>query len=282
VETASEGSKLKLSVYGGTGFVGSEFVRCSKFETERLTRENLDPSFSEVVYFVGTTDNYNVLENPKLDIEVNLEFLIDQLETLRKKFSTFRFNYISSWFVYGDAQKPPFKESGPCEPKGFYSISKFAAELFIKSYCATYGIEYRIIRLSNIFGSSDGGVSKKKNALQHLVNEIKNHKTINLYEGGDFVRDYLEVRDAAAAIDCILENAPYGITVNVGSGEPTRFLDLMTRAKEIFESNSELESIETPEFHKIVQVRDSWLDTSILRSYGFVPKYPIIGEISNL
>ena len=72
------------------------------------------------------------------------------------------------------------------------------------------------------------------------------------------------------------------MTINVGSGEPVRFIDLMNHAKEVFGSSSELISIDTPEFHKIVQVRDSWLDTSTLRSYGFIPKYPIIGEISNL
>lgn len=273
---------MNLSVYGATGFVGSEFARNSKFKIESLSRENLNPSFSEVVYFVGTTDNYNVLENPKLDIQVNLEFMIDQLETLRKKFGKFRFNYISSWFVYGDAQVPPFKETGPCEPKGFYSISKYAAELFLKSYCATYGIEFRIIRLSNIFGSKDGGVSKKKNALQYLVNEIKKGNPVNLYEGGHFVRDYLDVRDSAEALDIILEKAPYNLIVNVGSGEPVRFVDLLERAKEVFGSSSELITIETPAFHRIVQVRDSWLDISMLRTLGFEPRYPIIGEISNL
>jgi nucleoside-diphosphate-sugar epimerase len=273
---------MNLSVYGATGFIGSEFARNSKFKIESLSRENLNPSFSEVVYFVGTTDNYNVFENPKLDIQVNLEFMIDQLETLRKKFSKFRFNYISSWFVYGDAQIPPFKETGPCEPKGFYSISKYAAELFLKSYCATYGIEFRIIRLSNIFGSNDGGVSKKKNALQYLVNEIKKGNPVNLYEGGNFVRDYLEVRDAAGAIDIILEKAPCNLIINVGSGEPVRFIDLIERAKEVFGSNSDLITIETPDFHRLVQVRDSWLDTTVLKTLGFEPRHPIVGEILNL
>jgi nucleoside-diphosphate-sugar epimerase len=273
---------MNLSVYGASGFIGSEFARNSKFKIESLSRENLNPSFSEVVYFVGTTDNYNVLENPKLDIQVNLEFMIDQLETLRKKFSKFRFNYISSWFVYGDAQIPPFKEAGPCAPKGFYSISKYAAELFLKSYCATYGIEFRIIRLSNIFGPKDVGVSQKKNALQYLVNEIKKGNPINLYEGGYFVRDYLEVRDVAEAIDIIVEKAPCNIIINVGSGEPVQFINLIERAKEVFGSSSDLIPIETPEFHRLVQVRDAWLDTTTLRALGFEPRYPILEEISNL
>lgn len=282
METFNEKPKMNLSVYGASGFVGSQFVRDSKFKIESLSRENLNPSFSEVIYFVGTTDNYNVLENPKLDIQVNLEFMIDQLETLRKKFGKFRFNYISSWFVYGDAQVPPFKETGPCEPKGFYSISKYAAELFLKSYCATYGIEFRIIRLSNIFGPKDGGISKKKNALQYLVNEIKKGNPVMLYEGGHFMRDYLDVRDAAGALYVILEKAPYNLIINVGSGAPVRFLDLIERAREVFESSSELITIATPDFHRVVQVRDSWLDTSMLKTLGFSVRYPIMGEISNL
>jgi nucleoside-diphosphate-sugar epimerase len=273
---------MNLSVYGATGFLGSQFFENSKFKVEALSRDNLNPSFSEIVYFVGTTDNYNVLDNPKLDIQVNLEFLIDQLEVLRRKFGRFRFNYISSWFVYGDAQAPPFKEEGPCNPKGFYSISKYAAELFIKSYCATYGIDFRIIRLSNVFGPGDSRVSKKKNALQYLIGEIKMDRPINLYEGGEFVRDYLDSRDVVVALDTILEKAHYNLTINVGSGEPVRFIDLMTSAKEIFESKSDFVSIQTPDFHRLVQVRDSWLDTSRLRSLGFEPKFPIIGEISNL
>jgi nucleoside-diphosphate-sugar epimerase len=273
---------MNLSVYGSTGFLGAQFSENSKFKVEALSRDNLNPSFSDIVYFVGTTDNYNVLENPKLDIEVNLEFLIDQLEALRRKFGRFRFNYISSWFVYGDAQAPPFNEEGPCNPKGFYSISKYAAELFLKSYCATYGIDFRIIRLCNVFGPGDLRTSKKKNALQYLIGEIKMDRPINLYEGGQFVRDYLDSRDVVVALDTILEKAPYNLTINVGSGEPVRFIELMTLAKEVFGSKSDFISIQTPDFHRLVQVRDSWLDTTKLKNLGFKPRFPIIGEISNL
>ena len=61
-------------------------------------------------------------------------------------------------------------------------------------------INYRILRLSNIYGINDKGVSAKKNALQFLINRIKSNEKIELYEGGNFLRDYLDVRDAVSAI----------------------------------------------------------------------------------
>jgi hypothetical protein len=37
-----------------------------------------------------------------------------------------------------------------------------------------------------------------------------------------------------------------------------------------------------PDFHKRVQVKNSWLETSKLVSLGFKPAYPIMKEIINL
>jgi nucleoside-diphosphate-sugar epimerase len=273
---------LKISVFGASGFIGKNFAIISPDQVDKVDRKKPDPKFDQVLYAIGTTDNYNIFENPKLDIETNLIKLIDDLELLRNKFKTFTFNYLSSWFVYGDSTPLPFTKENICNPKGFYSISKFAAEKFLISYCETYKINYRILRLSNIYGIGDKGISAKKNALQYLVNKIKMNEKIDLYEGGNFVRDYLDIRDAIDAINLIVNNGKLNSIYNVGTGKPTRFIDLMNKAKLIFDSSSEFRSITTPEFHKLVQVRDSYLDISDLLLLGFLPKYDIIDEIINL
>ena len=272
----------QVSLYGSTGFIGSNFAKLNSLHIDKVDRNNPDPQFKNVVYAIGTTDNYNIFENPKIDIETNLIKLIEDLEGLRKKFGSFTLNYLSSWFVYGDSKPLPFAVSNICNPKGFYSISKFAAEKFLISYCSTYKIDFRILRLSNIFGINDKGVSAKKNALQFLVNKIKMNENIDLYEGGNFFRDYLDVRDAVYAINLIVNHGEPNKIYNVGSGKPTLFIDLMTKAKEIFKSSSEFTHIETPEFHRIVQVKDAYLDIADLSALGFVPKYDIMHEIINL
>jgi nucleoside-diphosphate-sugar epimerase len=273
---------INVSVFGSTGFIGSNFANSNAELVDKVDRDKPNPKFDQILYAIGTTDNYNVFENPKLDIETNLIKLIDDLELLRKKFGTFTINYLSSWFVYGDSTPLPFTINNGCNPKGFYSISKFAAEKFLTSYCKTYKINYRILRLSNIYGNSDSGVSAKKNALQFLVGKIKKNESIDLYEGGDFVRDYLDIRDATKAIELIINNGKLDSIYNVGSGKPTRFIDLMNKAKKAFNSSSEFNNIPTPEFHKLVQVKDSYLEISDLLALGFLPKYDIIDEIINL
>jgi nucleoside-diphosphate-sugar epimerase len=273
---------INVSVFGSTGFIGSNYVKANLHLVDQVSRENPDPKFDQVLYAIGTTDNYNIFENPKLDIETNLIKLIDDLELLRRKFTTFTINYLSSWFVYGDSTPLPFAKENSCNPKGFYSISKFAAEKFLISYCETYKINFRILRLSNIYGLGDKGISARKNALQYLVNKIKQNEKIDLYEGGNFIRDYLDIRDAIAAISLIINSGKLNTIYNIGSGKPTRFIDLMNKAKTAFSSSSEFVRIPTPEFHKLVQVKDAYLDISDLLSLGFIPKYDIVNEIINL
>lgn len=271
-----------ISLFGGSGFIGGAYGRLTTNEVDLVDRNNPNPQFKEVVYAIGTTDNYNVLNNPTLDLETNLLKLVNDLELLRNRFGQFSFNFLSSWFVYGETMELPFKESQECKPKGFYSISKFAAEMFIRSYCETFDIKYRIFRLANVFGESDRGVSKKKNALQYLINEIKQGNEVEVYEGGEFFRDYIDVRDVVAALDLAIIDGPSNAIINVGTGEPSRFIDLLQRAKIDFGSISQFKMIETPEFHKRVQVRDAFMDVSILKGLGFIPRYNVFDEIINL
>jgi nucleoside-diphosphate-sugar epimerase len=273
---------MNISLFGATGFIGSNFREYSINQVESVDRSFPSPSYPDVLYLIGTTDNYNVLSNPTIDIEVNLLLLIQRLQQLREKFGTFTFNYVSSWFVYGEAQKPPFLEDGPCDPKGFYSISKLAAEKYVESYCQTFGITFRIIRLANVFGQNDGGISEKKNALQYLISKVKNNEQVELYEDGKFYRDYIDVRDVVSAIDLIITSDVVNEIINVGTGVPTQFRELILEAKLAFNSNSEIRSVPTPTFHKQVQVKDAWLDTTKLDSLGFKIQHPIMAGIQNL
>ena len=53
----------KLSVYGGTGFVGGNFSRMYPDDTIVIPREQREPESDEILYFISTVDNYNVHTN---------------------------------------------------------------------------------------------------------------------------------------------------------------------------------------------------------------------------
>lgn len=268
-----------IDLFGGTGFVGSNFYNLYKDEVYVHPRNHNVPYYKNILYMISTTDNYNVLEDPYKDINTNLIKLINVLENCKQK--QVIFNFISSWFVYGDSDLPA-KESSYCYPKGFYSITKKCAEDLLISYCRTFNIKYRILRLANVYGGKDSGTSKKKNALTYLINKIKNHEDINLYFNGDFIRDYIHVDDACKAIKLCLEKSEVNDIYNIGNGEPIIFKDIIDYVVKQTKSKSNITPIDQPEFHKIVQVKDMYLDTTKIKNLGFEKNIDIYQGISKL
>jgi nucleoside-diphosphate-sugar epimerase len=259
----------KISVFGGKGFIGSKFCELYPNDVIVMDRENYTPKTPDILYLISTTDNYNALNNLHIDIDTNLTVLMNVLERLPKG-QDVTFNFVSSWFVYGKNYEMPFREDhSKCSPTGFYSITKYCAEQLLVSFCQIHNIKYRIFRLANVLGVGDKRISKKKNALQYLIWEIVNNRDVPLYYGGEVLRDYIGVDDVAAAMKLCMSKSPINQIINIGSGRPHKFLDMINKAIEYSDSKSKIIHIDPTPFHDIVQVRHSYLDASKLVSYGF-------------
>ena len=256
-----------ISLFGGSGFLGTHWRNLTQHEHTVIPREQLEPASHDSLYMISTTNNYHVFDAVTLDAETNI---IRLLKTLRAVKQPHTFNFISSWFVYGKCNLPASEET-PCDPRGFYSITKRAAEQLLISYCETHGISWRILRLANLYGPGDK-FSAKKNALTHLIGELAANRDISIYWGGKSFRDYMHVTDAVRAIDLCLAKAPMNKIINVGTGMRQQFGDLMDEAKEILGSSSKITAREPTEFHTKIQTRDFWLDVSQLTDLGFHPQ----------
>ena len=160
-----------ISVFGASGFIGSKWMELYSDASFAEERSSILSKYKDILYFRGTNSNYSVFKDPTLEVKTNLLLLTEMFKNLTPEHS---FNLISSWFVYGKNNCEINKESDCCNPKGFYSITKKCAEDLLISYCKTFNIKYRILRLANVYGNNDSGTSKKKNALNYLINKIKN------------------------------------------------------------------------------------------------------------
>lgn len=277
----------RISVYGGYGFVGGEFCRQFKDEVIRIDKHEVVPKTNKILYFISTTDNYNVFDSVTLDIETNLIHLVEVLDACHKMFGNkFEFTFISSWFVFGKqphevSKESPLTEESFCNPTGFYSITKRASEQLLISYCETFKIKYRILRLANVLGAKDSKVSKKKNALQFLLDKIVHNEDIELYDGGNFYRDYIDVRDCARAIKIAMEkDTPI---VNISNGESVRFRDLIDFSVKHAKSQSNVwEKLDKPEFHTVVQSKDVFLSNQKLKEMGYSPEFTIWDTLENI
>jgi len=292
---------MKIAVYGGQGFVGGRWMNKTRYNTiMNMDRNNLSLPISQiepvnsVINFISTVDNYNIFKDPHLDINTNLNTLITILENWRlgveedADLENGVFVFISSWFVYGwdsgfGRHSVPISEDFTCEPKGFYSITKRAAEQLLISYCETYGLKYKILRLANVLGNGDPKVSTKKNALQFLINKIKNNEDIELYDDGQFYRDYIHVDDVARAIDLVIDQGEVNQIYNIGNGVPVVFKDVLESVKKLTGSSSKIEVIQQKEFHKAVQSsRSFYMNTTKIKKLGYQPTRDIHSIITEL
>ncbi len=269
-----------ISVFGATGFVGKSFVQQTHHKCICVPREHRVPPTDNILYLISTTDNYNVFSDLHKDIDTNLNVLMETLQHCKK--TGLVFNFVSSWFVYGSHRQLPVPETAYCDPKGFYSITKRTAEQLLMSWCNTFDVNYRILRLSNIYGPGDAGASTKKNAIQHMVTQLYHDKPIQLYEGGLVSRDLLYISDAVRAISLVLEKGELNSVYNIGYGKPTLLRDVIDIATLLTNSRSHVSNIPTPDFHKKIQSRDFWLDTTKLQKLGFAPQVCLTEGLTSL
>lgn len=258
-----------ISLYGASGFVGGNFKRMYS-ECLEIQRDDRKPKTNEILYFISTVDNYNIHDKITLDVDTNLRVLCEVLDHCRSKDITF--NFISSWFVYGKTSYMPAKEDSPCDPRGFYSITKRCAEQLIVSFAETYGMKYRILRLCNVLGAGDDKATRKKNAITWMINELKEGRDIQLYNYGSHCRDVMHVQDVCRAIKLVMDEGETNQIYNIGSGKPTTVSEIVNLAKHYIKSPGNITNMEPPEFHKTVQTQNFWLDTSKLKNLGFEPK----------
>ena len=166
----------------------------------------------------------------------------------------------------------PANENHICNPTGFYSITKKCAEDLLISFCKTFGVKYRIIRLCNVLGKGDKGASAKKNAVTWMINLLKENKSIDLYDKGEVFRDFLHVNDVCDAINLICKKGKKNDIYNIGSGQPTQIKTLIDLAYKYTNSSSIINYIEQPEFHFKVQNKDFWMENNKLKELGFTKK----------
>ena len=263
----------------GAGFVLGKYAEM--FPANVVPRnEIIAPVADQILYGISTIHNYHPKEgNPFIDIETNLLHFMRVLDANINQDTVF--NLVSSWFVYGSNPQIPSKETSPCNPNGFYSITALAREQLLRSYCQTFGLKFRILRLGNVIGIGDKKASPKKNALQWMISELAKGNQVKVYKGGQ-VRDYIDVRDACRAINLVLEKGELNEVYNISNGQGLNIRELLEVA---WRENGYVGSIgeqEVPEFHKTVQTSAIYLDNTKIKKLGYVQQHDIKNTIKEL
>ena len=288
---------MNYLITGGLGFIGSAIasklkgdvtivsrtkkhahrVASSDFKilykrVSKLTKKDLKDV--DVIYHCASTvDNFTVLDTPYKDVDVNIKetiYLLELCKGLKKKP---RVVYLSTFFVYGNqysVDKKPLNEESKTNPLSLYPATKLCTESVIALYSRLYDIPYTICRLTNIYGPNDLATDKK-GVINYFVQRALDGKSLDIYDGGNFMRDYLYIDDAVRAI--LLTSKQKGNeTYLIGSGVSILFADLISLIHKETKNSSEIVSVPTPSFHHVVGITDFKADIGKLTALGWKPK----------
>jgi dTDP-glucose 4,6-dehydratase len=175
-----------------------------------------------IVHFAAESHVDRSIHGPGAFIQTNVMGTYTLLEAARAHWSTldaeakaaFRFHHVSTDEVYGSLSRtdPPFTEKNLYEPNSPYSASKAASDHLVRAWHHTYGLPVLTTNCSNNYGPYH---FPEKLIPLMIVNALA-AKPLPVYGDGQQVRDWLYVKDHAAAIRVVLARGAVGETYNVG------------------------------------------------------------------
>ncbi|MCX5724571.1 MAG: NAD-dependent epimerase/dehydratase family protein [Nitrospirae bacterium] len=135
--------------------------------------------------------------------------------------------HASSALVYGDALNAT--EENHCHPISPYAAMKCAAEEIMHSLLGPT-TEVMCFRLSNVYGPS-----QTKGLIPYLVDCIRSKRRISIDADGAQTRDFVYVKDVAAAFLKALATPKWADHVNIGSGVPTSVITLLRQLEDVLD-----------------------------------------------
>src|SRR5262245_32064348 len=120
----------------------------------------------------------------------------------------------------------PTAEDAPPSPASVYASTKLMQELLLKQGLAATNIESAVLRFQNVYGPGQSLTNPYTGVLSIFCSQIMRGATLNIFEDGEIVRDFVFVDDAVDALMAagICPN-PGLKPVNIGSGRSTSILD---------------------------------------------------------
>ncbi|CAM8395053.1 WcaG Nucleoside-diphosphate-sugar epimerases [Candidatus Methylopumilus universalis] len=167
--------------------------------------------------------------------------------------------FLGSSCIYPKEASQPMREdtllTGKLESTNEpYAIAKIAGIKLCESYNRQYGVDYRSVMPTNLYGSGDNYHPENSHVIPALIRRFheakeSNAKSVNIWGSGKPRREFLCVDDMAEAslfvmhLDKLTYNSninPMGSHINVGFGSDISILELANLIKNITGFNGDI------------------------------------------
>ena len=243
-------------VTGGCGFIASNFLNImkEKYPTIHFVNidkldycsnvENVKPGVATFVkgnvgneelvehliqkYSFDVIFNFAAQSHVDNSFESALSFTRDNthathvlIECCRRHIPNVEFIHFSTDEVYGESKTDtPFtEEEGVLRPTNPYAASKAAAEMIVRSYIESFGMNAKIIRCNNVYGPNQ----YPEKLIPRFINLLKKRKPVTIQGDGSCKRSFLHVEDACSAFELIITKGVIGEIYNIGCDEDMEY-----------------------------------------------------------
>jgi len=295
----------KVFVAGHRGMVGAAIIRqlqqvgYSNLVTRNKSELNLVDQSSVRAFMQAEQPDYVVVAAAKVGgIHANstypAEFIYENLmieanlinEAYRAGVEQLLF--LGSSCIYPKLAQQPMVESelltGVLEPTNEpYAIAKIAGIKLCESYNRQYGVDYRSVMPTNLYGPNDNYHPENSHVIPALIRRVhearlNGDQSVTIWGTGKVMREFLHVDDMAAA--CLhvmgLDKSVYdGVTepmlshINVGTGEDVTIRELAETVKQVVGFEGELVFDAT----KPDGTPRKLMSVDKLKAMGWQPKY---------
>lgn len=253
----------RILVTGGTGFIGKHLLARLQqiFQVYAITRNidtissnnqvhwieqdlskpldfNLLPESIDAVVHLAQSEHYRSFPEMSIEVfQVNTYSTIQLLEYARRAGAK-NFVLASTGGLYGYGEVP-FQEEDSIHPEEFYKMplshyfaSKFASELFVKSYQKLFSTV--ICRFFFVYGAKQRG-----QLVANLIKKIQSGEPISVAGNPGIMMNPICVFDAVRVIESALLSTESGI-FNISGDEKVTITDLVRLISKVTRKSSEI------------------------------------------
>ena len=236
-------------VTGGAGFIGSHLVdllvetghRVHVIDTletgdpanlspsaELIEADICDDSLGGIVAKVAPVVVFHLAaqvsvavsaRDPKLDARINVGGSLNLLQAMLDLTDRPRLIFFSTGgAIYGDLEEEdlPARESMEAKPLSPYGASKLAVESYLRVYGHLHGIDYAIVRPSNVYGPRQDPKGEA-GVIAIFAQAMLEGRQVTVFGHGEDVRDYIYVSDLAEGVMAVYRSGRPG-PYNLGTG----------------------------------------------------------------
>ena len=287
---------MKVLVTGGAGFIGSHIVEHFQGKAEVRVLDNLRSGFKHnLAGFDHEFIEASILDREAVrravqgvDYIFHLAAMISVPESMAKPIECNELNtngtlvvleeaakagvkklvLSSSAAIYGDNPVVPKVETMFPEPKSPYAITKLDGEYYCRMFAAEGKLPTACLRYFNVFGPRQDPKSQYAAAVPIFIHRALKHEPITIYGDGEQTRDFIYVKDIAAANVYAATHPAVAGVYNVAYGAKITIKELCQTICQLTGSRSEIKH--GPE--RAGDVKHSMAAVDRLRATGFQPQ----------